>query len=245
MFKDLSRITDAILEGEYPSGLTLDEQVTVINEAAYVISLTRAESAARREEGRCFVIWIAGLHPDLFLYGAQYLMTFKGITFPFDDKTKVRMEVIADRFNQTTPYEAKNYNEVEHHAWPKEFLDESSFEDRLEALAEEYESEESPADLLLSGMSVPDDLDFNQRMQLTQDAVVQMAETFKKYGSKSNIITDQQLDRFLGWVMGVEEELCVWSARSLFAIYRIQANPANMNNWEEFSTRFKELIVRA
>ena len=242
MFKDLSRITDAILEGEYPSGLTLDEQVTVINEAAYVISLTRAESAARREEGRCFVIWIAGLHPDLFLYGAQYLMLFKGITFPFDDKTKVRMEVISDRFNQTTPYEAKNYNEVEHHAWPKEFLDESTFEDRLAALAEEYESEESPADMLLSGMGTPEDLDFNQRMQLAQDCVDGLGEMFRKYG-KSNVLFEERVDRFFGWLLTVEPDILVYSVRALMAIQRVNFNPSNIKNWDAIGA-FQPVMLR-
>lgn len=243
MFMDLSRITDAILEGDFPEDtLTLDEQVKVINEAAYVISMTAAQSAARREEGRCYVLWIAGLHPDLFLYGAQYLLKFKGLTFPFDDKTRVRLDSIEKRFNKTRPYEAKNYALVEHHAWPKEFLDESTFEDRLAALAEEYESEESPADMLLSGMGTPEDLDFNQRMQLAQDCVESLGEMYRKYG-KSNVLIDERVDRFMGWLLTVEPDILIYSMRMMAAVQRVIFDPKDMKNWDAMKV-FEPVILR-
>lgn len=243
MFKDLSRITDAILEGNFPEeALTLDEQVTVINEAAYVVGLTLPQSAARREEGRCFILWIAGLHPDLFLYGAQYLLKFKGVTFPFDDKTRVRLAAIEERFNKTQPYEAKNYSLVEHHAWPKEFLDESTFEERLDVLAEEYESDESPADMLLSGMAVPEDLDFNQRMQLAGDCVDSLAQMYHKYG-KSNILLEERVDRFLGWLLTIEPEIAIFSLRDLLAVRKITFDPTGMENWRPYQGQYEKTIL--
>lgn len=243
MSKDLKRIAEAILWEEFPSdSLTLDETVEVANIAAAIIS-TRTSVMERKAEGNAFILWLGGVHMDIFVYGAQLLIKYYQVNFRFDEKTLARMDVIGDQFYDAVGYSANSYEDIDKFNWPKVYLDDSTFEDRLDTLAEEYASDLSPADLLLSGMRKPKDLDFNQRMQLAQDCIASLEKLYVKYG-KSTILFEEQLDRFLGWLSEIEPEIALYAIRWIVSGKRLQFNVNNVKNFKLFMhNEYEQLLL--
>lgn len=232
MFHDLKGVVDNILRGEFPEGrIEINDQILVVNEAAHLVAKNRPGGDSQRDEANSLILWLAGLHPDIFVYGAQLMIKHHGVHFTYDEKTAVRMDTIEDKFFRATPYKVSTYNEIEHFAWPQRFLDDSTFEERLANLAEEYEPEESPADMLLSGMAVPDDLDYDQRFQLAKDCIADIDAMHKRYG-KTNILINERLDRFLGWLLTTDPELMIMAVRSLLISTKIELNPKALTNMQ-------------
>jgi len=232
MSKDLARIAEAVLEEEFPSdSLTLDETVEVVNIAACMIQ-SHTSVMARKAAGNAFILWLGGVNPDIFVYGAQLLIKRHGVNFRFDEKSHARMERIEDKFLEVQGYDADNFHDIVHYAWPQEWADDSTFEERLDELAEDFASDESPADMLLTGMHVPEDLDYNQRFQLVDDCVKSLSDYYSSNGE--NILFRERLDRFFGWMLTIEIELASYGLRCLLAREQVQFDMDKVPNWDEF-----------
>jgi len=244
MSKDLARIAEAVLEEEFPSdSLTLDETVEVVNIAACMIQ-SHTSVMARKAAGNAFILWLGGVNPDIFVYGAQLLIKRHGVNFRFDEKSHARMERIEDKFLEVQGYDADNFRDIVHYAWPQEWANESTFDERLDELADEYASEESPADMLLTGMHFPTDLDFDQRLQLAQDCVEALNALYLKFGpGKRNIILSENLDRFLGWCLSIEPDIVIFTVSKLMKVHKVMFDPKAMKNWEEFKSQYGPLVM--
>jgi len=239
---------ESILKGDFPDdNLEPDQQVSLINVIA--AELSRLDPYGQGEqimdEVNNFALWLGGQPKDLQVYAWQLIRRVKGIDVLANDKTAVRLRPLEDKIFQGEPYEADTYQDITHFAWPKQFLDGSTFEERLEVLAEDFESDESPADLLLSGVSVPEDLDFNQRFQLAQDCIQDIVSQYQRYG-KATIITDERIDRFFGWLLTIEDDIALFSIRSLLSISRgkVTCNLKNLKNWHEVCDRWSDIIPK-
>lgn len=241
MFHDLKGVVDNILRGEFPEGrIEINDQILVVNEAAHLVAKNRPGGDSQREEANSLILWLAGLHPDIFVYGAQLMIKHHGVHFTYDEKTAVRMDTIEDKFFRATPYKVSTYNEIEHFAWPQRFLDDSTFEERLANLAEEYEPEESPADMLLSGMAIPDDLDFTQRFALAVACVDDLRNTFNRYG-KPTIVTDERFNRFLNWLLTIEDDIALYAVRLLMGGGQFTFKAGSAEGYREFADRFGDI----
>lgn len=241
MLQDMSRVVDGILRGEFPEKLVvLDEQVKVVNEAAHLVAKNRPGGDSQRDEANALILWLAGLNPDIFVYGAQLMIKHHGVHFSYDEKTIARMDTIEDKFLRSTPYRATTYSEIEHFAWPQKFLDDSTFEERLANLADEFEPEESPVDMLLSGMAVPEDLDFTQRFALAVACVDDLRTTFNRYG-KPTIVTDERFNRFLNWLLTIEDDIALYAVRLLMGGGQFTFKAGSAEGYREFADRFGEI----
>lgn len=225
--------TKKILRGKFPKQHpSLDEQVRIANRAGDIL-LER--NGAHDPEAVCddidnFALWLGGINPDVQVYAWQLIRRHHQIEIMANDKTHVRLEPLEEKIFLGEPYVAQTFNDIEHFAWPKQWLGESTFEERLATLAEEYERPESPSDMLLSGMGVPDDLDYDQRFQLAQDCIEDITAAYKKYG-KANVLINERTDRFLGWLLTIEPELMIAAMRSLLIRSEITLDAKAMPNY--------------
>ena len=237
MKHDFEEMAELLLEGNEfpPSDLNLDDQVTLVNEAVRQTKMLANDLDGINEAGNNLVTWLGGINKDVAVYGFQLMLRVKNVEFKFSDKSNERFKAIEEKYDfRDTGYEALNFNDLDHFAWPKVFSDDSTFEERLDALAEDYVPDDSPADMLLSGMKVPEGLDYNQRFQLAQDAVNDIAAMYAKYG-KSNVLIEERFDRFLGWLLTIEDEILIFSIRNLMGNHRVVINPNNVKNWGELT----------
>lgn len=73
-------------------------------------------------------------------------------------------------------------------------------------------------------------------------------EAVKRAGNDKKLKDEliKKADNFFGFMMkNFQPELVIMGARTALAIFRIPIDPHNMKNWDEFSDRYQDLILKA
>jgi hypothetical protein len=237
--------TSKILKGEFPKKLfSLDQQVKIVNAAGDKLAERMAEGKSIDERANNLFLWLGSLNKDVQLYACQYLFNVKKIEFDADEKTEARLAFMEPHFEYGGEgYSADTFQSIDHRPWPVEYLDGTTFEERLESLAEEQGIEQTPVDLLLTGMPLPE-MDTIQRFQLAQEAVANIVVLYEKYG-KDNVLYLERLNRLFNWLMSIEDEIALYTFRWLLAGKRITFATSKIECWDEYAERFQDIFYQA
>lgn len=192
-----------ILKGKFPEkALSLNKQIQLINKIGSIIldDFSTGEDYSKIDRKvNNLALWLGGLHPDLQVYAFQLLLNYHQIEFDADDKTEARMARIEERIGIGTKlgYKEETYEDITHYPWPIEYLDGTTFEDRLEALAEEVRSEQAldtvTVDMILTGVHRAAVDDIAQAYALVVACVDHI-------GQLSAARQAEQIQRFTGWL---------------------------------------------
>jgi len=242
---DLTPIVESILKGEFPDNdLTVDQQVALVNQAAHdLVALGGVDDPeAIMEQVNNLALWLGGLHADIQVYAWQLIRRVKHIGVLADDKTAVRLRPLEEKIFQDTPYEAESFEDLNHYAWPKTFLDGSTFEDRLEAVFKQQLQDDPPEivspDMILNGIGHDTVLNFSDAYAQTSACCHTLSES-KDYkpekGKLANMRYHERMDNFLGWLANQEPEIAIFGLRTILVIFRLLVDPSKLTNWEKFS----------
>lgn len=192
-----------ILKGKFPSRvLTLDEQIAVINKigAKLFERFSTGESEDKIDtKVNNLALWLGGLHPDIQVYAFQLLLNYYQIEFDANDKTEARMARLEERIGIGTKPGIKEYSyeRINHYAWPVEFLDGTTFEDRLEDLAKEVREEQDldivTVDMVLTGVHTSTVEDIAQAYALVVACIDHIDQPFA-------VRQAEQIQRFSSWL---------------------------------------------
>lgn len=238
-----------ILKGKFPEKtLTLDEQVLLINKIGdrlfedFTTGLDEAKIDAKVNN---FALWLGGLHPDLQVYAFQLLLNFHQIEFDADEKTEARMARLEERISIGTKPGLKeySYDRIHHYPWPVEFLDGTTFEDRLEALAEELEEpveDRVTVDMILSGTAPQRQLEIPEAYALTVASCHALKDTQESFGLKP--IFYERFDNFAGWLQGQGAEITVMGLRMAIQAHKLPGDTAQMPQFVKALDNFKDVL---
>lgn len=218
-----------------PEDLTEDQQVLLINEAAQQASDRTQQGEDMDDEVENLVIWLGGLRQDIRLYGFQLIHVFHNINYTASDEVIQRLESVRDPLNRiTTGYMASRVEDLDRHHWPRDFLDGSTFQDRLMALDMDDQETDLGLQDQLSRLPTPDEIitgvagEFHGELDMSLQYATMVALVYDlrdKYvvlGGKANTVTDGQLIRVFDWAARhMNVELNVLLTKSILAIYRI------------------------
>lgn len=223
--------------------MTLDDEVNLINKCGRRIFNLHCEDEDISDACNNLILWTGGLHKDLLLYSTQLLLCFHKLSWDWDDKCEARIKTVDDFLEYNGDgYIADLYQDVDKQKWPIVHLDGTTFEDRLEELAEEVAPEKVYSDMLLTGTIDTVTLDFDQKMKLVVDCCYSLNETYIKYGEKS-ILLNERMNRFIGWLMEIEPEFAVCGMKVILAIHRIKFDYSQTPNWGPFIEKHHGILT--
>jgi hypothetical protein len=195
-----------------PEDLTEDQQVLLINEAAQQASDRTQQGEDMDDEVENLVIWLGGLRKDLLLYGLQQIHVYHKVNYTASDEVLQRVNAVADQLNRiTTGYIASTASTVDRHNWPREFLDGSTFADRLMDLEPGDFAEEAGLQSQLAQLPTADQIimgtngeytgpmDVSIQYALVTALCYEISDNYQKLGGKANTVTDEQLIRTFTW----------------------------------------------
>lgn len=237
--------TKQILKGKFPrKPLTLDQQVETVNNASGHIleAFTSGDQEKVDRQVNNYALWLGGLHPDIQVYAFQILLKGYKICFDADDKTEARMARLEERIEASTGYVQYTYDKINHYPWPVEFLDGTTFEDRLESLAEEVKPENiGTADMILNGIEMPS-LEDSQVFGLLHEISDALKALYDK-GQSQRMIFQEKVDNALGWVLTQPPEYGVYFGRLLLSKERVVIGVEGTKNVEPFISQYEALII--
>lgn len=223
---DYKGIAQSLLEnGEMPSrDLTKDDQVMVCNSAVLILRDEKAEDDDTQEADDHFVVWLGGLDRDIMVYGLQLATKKYELELLLSDKSQVRVDAVADQLAQARPMLTNSYKTIWHFPWPTVFLDGSTFEDRLERLADEIDEveiqDQVTADMILSGVSKPYDLEADQLFKLINDCSEVLSELSQR--DQYSIVYAEKLERYLQWIIDLPTEFSILGFRVPMLTYKLK-----------------------
>jgi hypothetical protein len=248
--------TKQILKGKFPAEpLTLDQQVEIVNKASGHIleAFLGGDQDKVDRQVNNFALWLGGLHPDIQVYAFQVLLKGYKIGFDADDKTEARMARLEERIEASTGYIQYSYDQINHYPWPVEYLDGTTFEDRLEDLAKEVREEQDlkivTVDTILSGVSTDKIEDISMAYAVMTAVVHALVEGKTGYDQPTNSLEYQQfherINNSLGWLFCQEPEITIVGLRTLMSLERMVFNPKLVSNWDKLSEEIIDLIKSA
>lgn len=192
-----------ILKGKFPNKtLSLDDQIAIVNKIGKKLFNNFAEGISDDKiDAKCnnFALWLGGLHPDIQVYAFQLLLNYYQIDFFADDKTEARMARLEDRIKsgECEGFLEVTYQDINHYAWTVEFLDGTTFEDRLELLADEVREKQAldivTVDMVLTGIHQSRIEDISQCYAVVVDCVEHIKQPFA-------VRRHEQIQRFNDWL---------------------------------------------
>lgn len=245
--------TSKILKGKFPTEeLTLDQQVQIVNAAGDKLAERLAEGKPIDERANNLFLWLGGLNKDVQLYACQYLFNVKKLEIDADDKTEARLAYMEPHFEYGGHgYIAVDFQTIDHRPWPVEYLDGTTYEDRLTDLWKDQMAEvitDLPTtDMILSGVAKKPIEDVT--WAFTAATAVAYAlndikdDNKKPKDSVAYQAFHEKVDNALGWLLQQQVEVVIMGARILLVIFRVQFDPLLVKNWAEFSDQYQDLIL--
>lgn len=212
--------TKQILKGNFPEGqLTLDQQVKIVNRAG--VLLKESEDKLDERANNLF-IWLGGVNKDIQLYACKHIFNYCGISFDADEKVEARLAFLEPFFeyDPEAGYIADTFQSIDHRPWPVEYLDGTTFEDRLEELAKEVQKEQDlgivTVDMVLTGTAPTDEQPIDVGYALVTACLYDLKER------EPGVVYYERFDRFINWLMTQSPELGVLAMRMALTVYRLK-----------------------
>lgn len=208
---DISKMALGIVQGQWPEGvLSNDQQISIINFLPNVILTTREEdNVISGEQVTNIALWLGGLHRDIQVYAWQLIRRVCGVEVHADDKASVRLFPIEEKIFQGDPYTAASYDDIVKFNWPREWLDGSTFEDRLDVLVDEFcyveIHEMVTPDMILTGIH-------QQPIDDIATCYALITGCIEEIGNLT-IRRQEKIDRFLNWLSLQSPEMQVFGRK--------------------------------
>lgn len=196
---NIQQLAKDIIQGSWPNvPLTNDQKISIINYFPNLLIFTRGEpNTLSGEQVTNLALWLGGLHRDIQVYAWQLIRRLGGIEIYADDKTSVRLWPIEEQIFQGEPYFANSYEDIVKFNWPREWLDGSTFEDRLDDLVDEFcwvELHDTVTpDVVLTGIHQEPIDDIATCYALISGCI----EEINKF---TDFRRQEKIDRFLNWL---------------------------------------------
>lgn len=240
--------TKQILKGKFPEkALTLDQQVETVNKANNHIHeafLADDQEKVDRQVNN-YALWLGGLHPDIQVYAFQVLLKGYKIGFDADDKTEARMARLEERIEASTGYIQYTYDTINHYPWPVEFLDGTTFEDRLEGLANEVREEQDletvTVDMILQGTAPREQVTIDVAYALCNACAYNLREQADK---AADFMFYDRFNRYMGWLLCQQPEIAIMAMRSALTIYKLPVRDRKaLPNLQKFVEQYDSLVA--
>lgn len=226
------------------------EQLEVINAAAdkFIADGGVEDAEEVMDDINSFALWIGGLDLNLQVYAWQLIRRHSKIAIYADSKTHERMSRLEEKVFLHTPYRVINVDNVAKFNWPKVFLDGSTFEERMEAVLEDIDtdldSEELTGDIVLSGRATGPAEHFEENARVLNEAYTELKRFLEKY-DKPNILYHEKVNNLLTWLMSCQIEVAIMALRSILCIWCLPIDEKKTPVWDEFNKRVSGFITGA
>ena len=245
--------TSKILKGKFPTEeLTLDQQVRIVNAAGDKLAERLAEGKPIDERANNLFLWLGGLNKDVQLYACQYLFNVKKLEIDADEKTEARLAYMEPHFEYGGHgYVADTFQTIDHRPWPVEYLDGTTYEERLTALWKENVEEIAPllptTDTILNGADKKHIEDVSIAYAATSAVCYALREIKDDFKQPKNSVAYQafheKVDNTFGWLLAQHPEVTIMGVRTLLVLFMIKFDYKLITNWEEFAGLYKDLVI--
>lgn len=178
---------------------SMGSQVMLINRMGDLLKAAQENGEDINERANNVFLWVGGLHKDIQLYTCNYFFNYCGIEFDADEKTEARLKFLEPffKYDRSTGYISHSFHAIDHRPWAVEYLDGTTFEDRLGNLAEQVAQEADidtvTVDMVLTGVHKSCIEDIAQAYALVVDCIDHL-------NNPSVVRRGEAIQRFEGWL---------------------------------------------